>query len=83
LNQVLDTIETEVRSRSFAIEFEMMYQVRVAIDRIKRAIKQTEQTGERSDQIREPGMLPLDALDRLDSCRASIPATLAMHAAPR
>ena len=67
LNQILDTIETQVRSRLSAMEFEMAYQARIAIDRIKFAIKQTEQAGGRPDQIREAGMLLLEALDRLDS----------------
>ena len=57
LNQILDTIETQVRSRPSAMEFEMAYQARIAIDRIKFAIKQTEQAGGRPDQIREAGML--------------------------
>ena len=37
-NQILDMIETQVRSRPSAFEFEMAYQARVAIDRIKFAI---------------------------------------------
>jgi hypothetical protein len=50
-----------------AIEFEMAYQARVAIDRIRFAIKHTEQFGPRSDQMREAGLQLLDALQRLET----------------
>jgi hypothetical protein len=56
----------EVSSRPSAIEFEMAYQARVAIDRIKFAIKHTEQFGQRTDQIRDAGLQLLDALQRLE-----------------
>ena len=49
------------------MEFEMAYQARIAIERIRFAIKQTEQAGGRVDQIRAAGMQLLDALDRLES----------------
>jgi hypothetical protein len=42
MNQILQTIEAEMRSRPTAIEFEMAYQARVAIDRIRFAIKHRE-----------------------------------------
>ena len=41
--QLLEIIEEEVRSRPSAIEFEMAYQARVVVDRIKFAIRQVEQ----------------------------------------
>jgi len=44
----------------------MAYQSRVAIDRIKFAIKHTEQFGSRTDQTREAGLQLLDALQRLE-----------------
>jgi hypothetical protein len=43
IGQILQTIESEVRSRSSTMEYEMAYQARIAIDRIRFAIKQTEQ----------------------------------------
>ena len=49
------------------MEFEMAYQARVAIDRIRFAIKHTEQFGSRSDQMREAGLQLLDALQRLET----------------
>ena len=45
----------------------MAYQTRIAIDRIKVAIKQTEQAGGRPEHVRQAGMLLLEALERLES----------------
>jgi hypothetical protein len=67
VRQILKNIEDEVTSRPSAIEFEMAYQSRVAIDRIKFAIKHTEQFGPRTDQSREAGLQLLDALQRLET----------------
>ena len=67
MHQVVGLIEAEVRSRPSAIEFEMAYQARVAIDRIKFAIKHTEQFSERCIHMREAGLQLLDALERLES----------------
>jgi hypothetical protein len=66
MRQVLKNIEDEVNSRPSAIEFEMAYQSRVAIDRIKFAIRHTEEFGPRTDQTREAGLQLLDALQRLE-----------------
>jgi len=66
-HQILQTIEEEVNSRPSPIEFEMAYQARVAIDRIRFAIKHTEQYCPRSDQLREAGLQLLDALERLET----------------
>src|SRR6266852_810292 len=67
MGKILQTIESKVRSRPSAVEYEMAYQARVAIDRIRFAIKQTEQAGGRADQVREIAMQLLDALNRLES----------------
>src|SRR5580658_4341245 len=67
VHQIVETIEDEVNSTPSAIEFEMAYQARVAIDRIRFAIKHTEQFGPRSDQMREAGLQLLDALQRLET----------------
>jgi hypothetical protein len=67
MHQIFQTIEADVQSRPTAIEFEMAYQARVAIDRIKFAIKHTEQFGPRTDPIREAGLQLLDALQRLET----------------
>ena len=67
MHQILQTIEDGVNSRPSAIEFEMAYQARVAIDRIKFAIKHTEQFVPCTDQTREAGLQLLDALQRLET----------------
>jgi hypothetical protein len=64
--QILRMIEGS-HSRPSAVEFEMAYQARVAIDRIKFVIKHTEQFGPRTDQTREAGLQLLDALHRLET----------------
>jgi hypothetical protein len=66
MRQIVETIEADVRSRPSAIEFEMAYQARVAIDRIKFAIKHAEQFAMPCDTMREAGMQLLDALERLE-----------------
>lgn len=67
IHQVVGLIEAEVTSRPSPIEFEMAYQARVTIDRIKFAIKHTEQFSERCIHMREAGLQLLDALERLES----------------
>jgi hypothetical protein len=67
MHQIVETVEADVQSRPSAMEFEMAYQARVAIDRIKFAIKHTDQFGKPCDAMREAGMQLLDALQRLES----------------
>ena len=67
MTEVLDLIENESRSRPSDMEFEMAYQARVAIEKIRFAIKETEQAGGRPEQIREAGLQLLEALERLES----------------
>jgi hypothetical protein len=67
MQEILDMIEAEAYSRPTHFEFELAYQTRVAIDRIRFAIRQTELADGRADQIREGGMQLLDALVRLES----------------
>lgn len=67
MHEFLQTVEAEVQSRPTPTEFEMAYQARVAIDRIRFAIKHTEQFGPRTDQMREAGVQLLDALQRLET----------------
>ena len=57
-------LEAEVRSRPSALEFEMAYQARVAIDRIKFAIKHAEQFAKPCIHMGEVGLQLLDALER-------------------
>jgi len=67
LRQIVDTIDTDVQSRPSATEFEVAYQSRVVIDRIKFAIKHTEQFARPCDTMREVGLELLDALERLEA----------------
>lgn len=66
LERVVSTIESHLELRPSSIEFEMAYQARVAIDRIRFAIKETEQFAS-SPQVCESRFQLLDALDRLES----------------
>ena len=66
LQEFVGLIEAEAHTRPSALEFELAYQVRVAMDRIRFAIKAT-QSRSQPDQLREAGMQLLDALDRLEA----------------
>jgi hypothetical protein len=67
MRQIVAAIEADVQSRPSAIEFEMAYQARVAIDRIKFAIRHTEQFARPCETMREAGLQLLDALERLEA----------------
>jgi hypothetical protein len=67
MRQIVETIEADVQSRPSAIEFEMAYQARVAIDRIRFAIKHAEQFARPCETMREIGLELLDALQRLEA----------------
>jgi len=64
---VLMQPDAHVKPPPSPIEFEMAYQVRVAIDRIRFAIKVTDQFAHHLRQLQEAGLQLLDALDRLES----------------
>jgi hypothetical protein len=64
--QVFALIEDRLASPT-PMEFEMAYQARVAIDRIRFAIKHTEQFGPDTDQLRDASFQLLDALHRLET----------------
>lgn len=67
LHQIVEHIKAKMRSHPSPGEFEMAYQARVAIDRIRFAIKHTEQFARPCDAIREAGLQLLDALERLEA----------------
>jgi hypothetical protein len=67
MQEVVHLIEAEVQSRPTPFEFELAYQARVAIDRIRFAIKHTEEFGPQTDQMREADLQLLDALQRLET----------------
>lgn len=66
MHRIVELIESSAQSRPSPIEFEMAYQVRVAMDRIRFAIKHTEQFGPHTDPMRETGIQLLEAFQRLE-----------------
>ena len=66
MQEIVAMIESEAHSRPSPIEFEMAYQARVAIDRIRFAIKHAEQFSKPCDQMREASLQLLEALERLE-----------------
>ena len=66
MQQIIDMIESAVHSRPAPIEFEMAYQARVAMDRIRFALKHAEQFSKPCVQLREASVQLLEALDRLE-----------------
>src|SRR5690348_13401069 len=76
VDEVLSLVEARVKSQPSSIEFEMAYQVRVAIDRIRFAIKATGQFANHPQQLQEVGLQLLDALDRLESADRSFQVRL-------
>ena len=65
--KILEMIEAEAYSRPTPVEYELAYQARVAIDRIRLAIRHTEKFAPHTDHMREAGLQVLDALDLLQS----------------
>ena len=66
MREFLLEIQAELASGPSSIEFEMAYQARVAVDRIKFALKHSEQFAPRTDQMRQVELQLLDALERLE-----------------
>jgi hypothetical protein len=67
LQRVLSSVERHLESKPSPTDFELAYQVRTACDRIRFAIKNTEQCATHSSQVCEANLQLLDALDRLES----------------
>jgi hypothetical protein len=64
--KIFALVEAWSPARPTPMEFEMAYQARVATDRIRFAIKHTEQFGSQTEPMREAGLQLLDALQRLE-----------------
>ena len=64
--EVFSLVEANVARRPSTMEFEMAYQARIACDRIRFAIRNTEEFSSHSAQVREANLQLLDALDRLE-----------------
>ena len=67
VREVFSLVEAKVLSRPSPAEFEMAYQSRIAIERIRFAIKVSEKLHRRSTEGQEACMQLLDALDHLES----------------
>ena len=65
--EILSLIEARSQERPAPMEFEMAYQARIAIDRIRFAIKHTEQFGPQTEPMCEADLQLLDALQRLET----------------
>lgn len=66
MHRIVELIESSAQSGPSPVEFEMAYQVRVAMDKIRFAIKHIEQFGPHTDQMWEAGIQLLEALQRLE-----------------
>ena len=67
LEEIIGVIEAQSQVRPTPMEFEMTYQARVAMDRIRFAIKHAEQFAPHTDKMREASLQLLDALERLEA----------------
>ena len=67
IKDMVAMIEANAQSRPSLAEFEMAYQVRVAMDRIRCAIRVTEMSSLGSEENMEAIAQLADALDRLDA----------------
>ena len=65
--EIFALIEARSQARPTPMEFEMAYQARVAMDRIKFAIKHAEQFGIQTEPMREEGLQLLEAFQRLET----------------
>jgi len=67
MHRILDRITARVQLHPSPIEFEMAYQARIAIERIRFAIRHTESLTSPYKHVQDANMQLLDALDRLES----------------
>jgi hypothetical protein len=65
--EVVSIVETKLRSTPSASEFEMAYQARVAIEKIRFAIKELARLGGSETVALEVGLQLTDALERLEA----------------
>jgi hypothetical protein len=64
--EIFDVVAAGSAALPTPMEFEMAYQARVAVDRIRFAIKHTEQFAPQTEPMREAELQLLDALERLE-----------------
>ena len=66
MNEIIEMMESAAHSRPSPMEYEMAYHARVAMDRIRFAIKHANQFSQPSEQMREASLQLLEALERLE-----------------
>ena len=67
MNQIKQIIDAKAQAQPTPMEFELAYQARIAMDRIRFAIKHTEQFAPHTDPMQEASLQLLDALQRLET----------------
>jgi hypothetical protein len=67
MHRFAELIEDAANLHPSAGEYELAYQARIAVDRIRFAIKHVERFGTSNDQLFEANLQLLDALDRLET----------------
>jgi len=67
MSQIKQIIDAKAQAQPTPMEYELAYQARVAMDRIRFAIKHTEQFAPHTDPMQEAGLQLLDALERLET----------------
>jgi hypothetical protein len=67
MEQIREIIDAKAEAQPTPMEFELAYQARIAMDRIRFAIKHTEQFAPHTDPLQEVGLQLLDALQRLET----------------
>jgi hypothetical protein len=69
--EVFSLVEAKTIYRPSPTEFELAYQARVAMERLRFAVKLTEQADKIPEQLREAVLQLLDALDGLEAAERS------------
>jgi hypothetical protein len=82
--EVFSIVEAKIRANPSPSEFELAYQARLAIDKIRFAVKQIEQANSNAAPLCEASLQLLDALDRLEAAERNFqrrfrPSLSAVH----
>ena len=83
MHRVSELIDDAAHLRPSAGEYELAYHARVAIDRIKFAIRHVEQFGKPCDQMRDANLELLDALEGLETAERRFRARSCCIGRPR
>lgn len=83
MNQIKQIVDAKAQQQPTPMEFELAYQARVAMDRIRFAIRHTEQFAPHTDQMQETGLQLLDALQRLETVERRFQEHSRIAAEPR